>query len=547
MMHGTPRTVLAVGLSLLCLAGCGDGGQATPKAARQGETVRAVAVVPAEVRKQLLDGAIGVLRRLDDFDEAAAYEQVFDRLNQWSHAGVAEIPWEADPLIDRLPEELRERMPAEALAGSTFDAVDDPTFLRDQRWLADLAASVRGEAVDDLDIANRLFTWTVRSLALVSDPPMQPTPDNLGRRWFRQGEILLSGRASAAQRSWIFLELLRHAGLRGVMLATQAEGGDAADAPLVPWVPAVLSEGELWLYEPTYGMPIPGPGGEGVATVRQAAADPTILEALDLPERRYPVRAGDMERLGVLVAASPASLSRRMLLVEKSLVGSNAMSLAVPATSLVAEVAAGLLQQDGDVPGGLWAFPWHCERMRREQPAELQAEIARELAPLSVQLPEPAGDGPPRLFRPLFTARVREFRGELDGRSGAKFAYLAARPSETRIRGFLSSMPPQQADLLRRLVGQMKEDVTYFLGVVTLREGEFEAAIDFLDRMTLEESPEGRWADAARINAAAAYAADGQVDSARQLLEADESPQRFGSRLTALRLVAPEAAEESSP
>jgi len=177
----------------------------------------------------------------------------------------------------------------------------------------------------------------------------------------------------------------------------------------------------------------------------------------------------------------------------------------------------------------------------------LQAELTRELATLSVQLPEPAGDGPPRLFRPLFTARVREFRGELDGRSGAKFAYLAARPSETRIRGFLSSMPPQQADLLRRLVGQMKEDATYFLGVVTLREGEFEAAIDFLDRMTLAESPEGRWADAARINAAAAYAAAGQADVARRLLEADESPQRYGSRLTAARLVSAEAAEESSP
>ena len=67
-MHGTPRMLLAVGLSLLSLAGCGDWGRAKPTAPRQNETVRAVAVVPAEVRKQLLDGAIGVLRRLDDFD-----------------------------------------------------------------------------------------------------------------------------------------------------------------------------------------------------------------------------------------------------------------------------------------------------------------------------------------------------------------------------------------------------------------------------------------------------------------------------------------------
>ena len=72
--------------------------------------------------------------------------------------------------------------------------------------------------------------------------------------------------------------------------------------------------------------------------------------------------------------------------------------------------------------------------MRRERSAELRAEVARELAPLSVQLPEPSANGAGRLFRPLFNARIREFRGELDGRGGAKFAYLAARPSEQTIR-----------------------------------------------------------------------------------------------------------------
>jgi len=545
-MHSRLWVWVVAGAVVVCMPGCSET-RDRESAVSQQETVRAVPVVPAEVRKQLLDGAVGVLRRLDDFDEAAAYEQVFDRLNQWRHAGVVDVPWEADPLIAKLPERLRATAPAESLAGSTFDAADDPAFLRDQRWLADLAVSIRGDAVDDLEIARRLFEWTVRSLALVFDPPMQPTPDNPGSRWFRQGEILLSGRASAAQRSWIFLELLRHAGLRGVMLATQAGGGEAGGAALVPWIPAVLSEGELWLFEPAYGMPIPGPGGEGIATVRQAADDPAILEALDVAGRRYPVRAADIGRLGVLVAASPASLSRRMLLVERSLVGGNAMSLTVSASSLVDEIATGLPPRDEELAAGLWAFPWDCEQMRQQQPGQLQAEIARELAALSVQLPEPQGSGPPRLFRPLFTARVREFRGELDGRNGAKFAYLAARPSDARIRSFLATMPPPQADALRRLIGQMKEDATYFLGVVTLREGEYAAAIDFLDRMTLEANPEGRWADAARINGAAAYAADGQTERARQLLEADESPQRFGSQLIAQRLAEEKPASESQP
>lgn len=543
-MHSRLLVWVVAGAVVFCMPGCSETGD-RESAVSQQETVRAVPVVPAEVRKQLLDGAVGVLRRLDDFDEAAAYEQVFDRLNQWSHAGVVEVPWEADPLLERLPERLGATAPAESLAGSTFDAADDPAFLRDQRWLADLAVSIRGDAVDDLEIARRLFEWTVRSLALVFDPPMQPTPDNPGSRWFRQGEILLSGRASAAQRSWIFLELLRHAGLRGVMLATQAGGEEAGGAALVPWIPAVLSEGELWLFEPAYGMPIPGPGGEGIATLRQAADDPAILEALDVAGRRYPVRSADISRLGVLVAASPASLSRRMLLVERSLVGGNAMSLTVSPSSLVDEIATGLPERDEELAAGLWAFPWHCEQMRQQQPGQLQAEIARELAALSVQLPEPQGSGPQRLFRPLFTARVREFRGELDGRNGAKFAYLAARPSDARIRGFLATMPPPQADALRRLISQMKEDATYFLGVVTLGEGEYEAAIDFLDRMTLEANPEGRWADAARINVAAAYAASGQTERARQLLEADESPQRFGSQLIAQRLSEEKPASES--
>lgn len=529
---------------LACLQGCGSRSETPPP--RRDEAVRAVPVVPPEVRKQLLDGAVSVLRRLDDFDEAAAYEQVFDRLNQWSHSGVAEVPWEPDPLIDELSERFRQSVPAETLAGSTFDAVDDPMFLRDQRWLADLAASIRQDAVDDLDIAERLFTWTVRSLALVSDPPMQSTAENPGNRWLRPGEILLAGRASAAQRSWIFLQLLRHAGLQGVMLATQVDE-EQAGSTLVPWVPAVIADGEAWLFDPAYGMPIPGPGGEGIASARQAFEDPAILAAMDLEERRYPVRAEDVGRLGVLVAASPADLSRRMLLVERSLVGSNAMSLAVDPAALVSAAATTLPRSDGEVPAGLWTFPWESERMRKERNAEVQAQVARELAPLTVQLPEPAGDGPPRLFRPLFTARVREFRGELDGRSGAKFAYLAARPSESRIRGFMTTMPPAQADALRRLVGQMKEDATYYLGVVTLGEGEYEAAIDFLDRMTLQENPDSRWADAARINVAVAYAAAGQPEVARRLLEADESPQRFGSRLLARTLPEASGDEDTSP
>jgi hypothetical protein len=89
---------------------------------------------------------------------------------------------------------------------------------------------------------------------------MVATEGTTAARWFLPGEILLSGRASPAQRAWIFLELLRHAGLDGVMLAT----GDPDRGGVRAWVPAVIAEGEAWLFEPTYGMPIAGPDGVGV-------------------------------------------------------------------------------------------------------------------------------------------------------------------------------------------------------------------------------------------------------------------------------------------
>ena len=71
-----------------------------------------VAIVPhisEEVRGKLLEGAITILDRLENYDEALAVEQVFDRLNQWIHAdpvgdAAASAEWKEDSLRDSLPE-----------------------------------------------------------------------------------------------------------------------------------------------------------------------------------------------------------------------------------------------------------------------------------------------------------------------------------------------------------------------------------------------------------------------------------------------------------
>jgi len=540
-MRRVPGMSIA-GALLALVVGC-DGGGARARAVRFDAAgppaQRPVQAMPPAVRQQLLEGAMGVLGRLDGYDEAAAFAQVFDRLNQWSHGmvlagGDAAAAWRLDPLHAMLPPALAAVATADALESGVFDAAVDVPALRDQRWLADIAATARGDAVDDLDVARNLFTWTVRSLALTSDPPLVPTDSNPGTRWFSLGEVLLAGRASGAQRAWVFLELLRHAGLDGVMLAT----GDADKGGLQPWLPALVADGECHLFEPVYGLPVPGPGGVGVATARQAASDPAILEALSLPDRPYPVQAADVERLSVLVPAGPENLARRMHLLDGQLAGSARIDIAIAASDLARAALAGLPGSPAMDRVRLWEFPWETVRRRREAPGPVSAAAARELAPLLVALgdTESRGRGASQTVRPLYAARLREFRGDLDGPDGAKMAYLQARPSATAIAEAVKRVPPEQADGLRRLSESMKEDATYWLGVLTLAEGDYTTAIDYLGRMILDNAPESRWADAARTNLATAEAALGHTAKAVELLRADPSPQRFGSRLRAAQL-----------
>lgn len=528
--HHVAQAARAVGLGLLvAVAGCGGPQHESPlRPVAQGESRSVARRVTGD---KLVAGALAAISKLDDFDEQRAYEQAFDRLTQWSHVSSLDAAaWQIDPLVMRLPERLRPGIEG-MLERRSFDAGGDIAYVRDRRWLADVAGAARGDADADMTVATRLFDWAVRSLAIVGDPPMVPTEATPGTRWYGPGEILLTGRASAAQRSWIFIELLRQAGIDGVMLAT---GGGDGGTPR-PWLPAAIIDGEAYLFEPTYGMPVPGPGGSGVATLRQAAEDPAILETLSLPDRRYPVQAEDVDEVSLLVVAEPRSLSRRMAALDKETASRHGLRLAVSPAALVAAATKAL-------PGAaakqvdLWEFPWETAIRRLEPAVELVAR--RELAPFAITMAEAGRGGRQnvRLVRPLFTARVREFRGDLDGPQGAKAAYLAARPSRAMIQQALQEVDPSQADAVDRLYRLMKEDATYWLGVMTLGEGQPEAAIDYLARMTLENSPDSRWTDAARRNLGLALAAVGRGDEAVRVLREDGSPQRYGSRLLADRI-----------
>jgi tetratricopeptide (TPR) repeat protein len=242
-----------------------------------------------------------------------------------------------------------------------------------------------------------------------------------------------------------------------------------------------------------------------------------------------------------------------MHLLDRQLAGARRADLAIDATTVATRALAALpgpaaATQNADPPSaspvvgrasGLWEFPWETIARRRGLRPAVDAALGKELAVMGVAIQQADANRGARSFRPLYAARLREFRGVLDGPDGAKMAYLAARPGNAVIAEMLRGLPPPQAEQVKRMYDELKVDATYWLGVLTLSEKEYETAVDYLDRMTLQANPEGIWSDAARANLARARLALGERDEAARLLREDASPQRFGSRLLADRLSAP--------
>lgn len=540
-MRRTPRSVL-VTVVIVALVGC-SGRSPAPISPPRGAPVMQPRAAGA-----VLEGALAILGQLEEYAEDEAYRQVSERLAEWRRLQpVAPPPAAGSEALTRLVAALPERLrPPPA----SRDVVDELRPLRDSCWLAGVARQCRDRTAtgEPLAVATELFQWTVRSLAIVADPPAVPTAATPGNRWLLPGEILLAGRASPPQRAWIFLELLRQAGIDGVMLATETAGSPR------PWLPAAIIDGEAYLFEPAYGMPVSGPGGDGIATARQAAAEAGVLRALSLPDRPYPLQAADVGQLVPLVAADPWGLDGRWAAMQSTLDGLHGPRVTVDAAGLLARARQAIPGVGAD-RGGVWEFPFETAARRREDPARVRPVLQAELTPLNVPtLPAVAArtagrqrrgmddDGEraafdvedrataPRYARPLFAGRIREFRGDV---AGAREAYMASRPSAREIAEAVASAPPEARDGLTRTLERMREDAGYWLGIISVAAGEDRSAIDFLERVTLGEHPQGRWADAARVNVAGPLVAVGRIDDAVRLLRADESPQRFGSRLRA--------------
>lgn len=453
------------------------------------------------------------------------------QLNQWIILQSRLADWRRDPLLATLPEQLQ-KLPQLADLETMGFSPPDGIELRQAMWLRDASNWAAGETQNDLERAKRLFDWVVRNIQL------DATDDADAPRlaW----HTLLLGHGPAIDRAWLFMLLARQQGLDVVMLACPPTDGDS---PPQPWVPALVLNEELYLFEPALGLPIPGPDGRP-ATLAQAAGDDGLLRQLDLDdEHPYEMTSARLQAVTAMIEASPMYLSQRMALLESQLAGEQKVVLSVDAASL----ADSLRQCKHVADARVWALPY--ERLAAQARLGLKGKqrLAAEFEPFVVPFPREVKKKVV-MVPALWKGRVLHLLGEFSGEEGAMRYYQVSRPSESELARGPAILQEERADLrgkitndewrqaanrFSQLAPMAKHNASYWLGLIAFESQNYTTAADYFAKRTIDVDVNSPWRAGALYNLARAEEALDQTEDAVSVYRQIESPQRHGNLLRA--------------
>jgi hypothetical protein len=295
----------------------------------------------AEERKAILDSSITLIERAAIKPGGEHYAQAVKKLNQYFDENT-------DPARYQLESAARDYLAAQLVPNAINELQSRDWTDRDTRHIEDcmmyykIASRVSGTG-DDLTRVRRLFDWIVRQVELV--PAGSFGGSRRGPAFARPYDVLLRGMATEtegtawAERAWLFMALCRQIDIdAGLITYTKGNTVDAIlpekaqatprrpQKPPIVWLCAALIGDQAYLFDTRLGLEVPGPDGQGVATLEQALSDPSILERLNLPGvAPYPASRAALlsspTKIGVLIDSSPGYFSPKMRLLQAELAG----------------------------------------------------------------------------------------------------------------------------------------------------------------------------------------------------------------------------------
>ncbi len=433
--------MLTAGLVLILMAGCDysspapvtrSGGiyreGAVPKSPStfDGNVARNSAVRRSpEERKAILDSAITLIKGAALQPGGPHFEQAVKKLNQYFEG--------TDPTEYQLDSAAREYLGTQLppafmknLQSREWDFRKDTRHIEDCMMYYRIANRVAGTG-HNLDRVRRVFDWVVRQVQLV--PPGALGAGQLGQAYARPYDVLLRGMATEAdgawaERAWLFMAMCRQLEIDSGLLtytrgnaiepivATVGVEGDASSLapssrrsqkPVVIWICAVLIDDRAYLFDARLGVEIPGPGGQGVATLADVLADPSLLERMNLPGKvPYSTSRASLltspSKIGVLLDSSSSYFAPKMSMLQRELAGENRTILYRHPAEQRDHFTRVLAPYNGNVT--LWPLPLEVEN-RLFTDSRFVESVQYSLGFFSADYP-------------LVYARVKQLRGDLD-------------------------------------------------------------------------------------------------------------------------------------
>ncbi|HZU34415.1 MAG TPA: hypothetical protein VFA18_00825, partial [Gemmataceae bacterium] len=262
-----------------------------------------------------------------------------------------------------------------------------------------------------LDQARIAFDWVVRQVRLDGQDGTTLAPTEY---------VLRRGSGSVLERALVYVALLKQMNLHGCLISVPATPKDTAMRDALV---GVLIGQDIYLFDPALGLPLPGAGGKGVATLAQVRADPGVLKRLTVdPKVPYDLSPEQVRKAHIRLVCSLSGVTPRMKYLEDLLAGSNHVKLVDDISQLrdKFQAAAGK-----NVP---------VEFREKRSSGESLARIARRFLP-------PAEGGTDK------TGREQQFRLRL-----FPLAYLPAQ------LGDLAESVPQAGEFLRGYFALLFED-----------------------------------------------------------------------------------------
>lgn len=207
--------------------------------------------------------------------------------------------------------------------------------------LRDAVRSLELEGSPPLEQATAGFAWVNRQVRL-AEGAGEPSPPQF---------VLHRGSGTGLERSLVFLSLLDQIGLDGCMVVFPA---DAEGEKGYRWNIGVLIDKDVFLFDSRIGMPIPGPLGQGVATLAQARSDANVFGQLTIANSQHPydithAQAGKAE---ILLTGSLSALAPRMRFLQDVLSSTSKIRLGIDSAARLDKFRSAL--QGQNIKIGIW-------------------------------------------------------------------------------------------------------------------------------------------------------------------------------------------------